>query len=99
MTILLGTLGFIAQIGQLGQYRACASQVNPSTSDYPELLDVWEDSFRCSYNASDTIPLCPESVDDRLFECRCRGDENFATLPIDVKLVVIIISNSCLAFG
>lgn len=91
LSYLEGTMGFIPQIGQLGQYQACASVVNPENTDYPEFLDVWEDSFKCQYNASDTIPPCPPAIEDRTFDCRCRGDESFASLPIDVRLFSTVI--------
>ena len=84
LSFIKGTLAFIPQIGQLGQYRACASQVTPETADYPEFLEVWEDSFKCRYNSSDTLPPCPSEITDRTFECRCSGDEDFSTLPVNV---------------
>lgn len=73
------------QIGQLGQYQACASQANPSNTDYEAFSIVWESQFRCSLNDTDTIPPCPEDVSERVFECRCTGNENFADLPPDVR--------------
>lgn len=57
--------------------------MNPENTHYPEFLQVWEDEFRCQYNATDTIPPCPEEIEERTFECRCTGNENFASLPIN----------------
>jgi hypothetical protein len=86
LSFVEGTIGIIPQIGQLGQFRACMSQVDPSTSTYPEFQDIWEDEFRCRFNATDTIPPCPDDIDERTEECRCTGNEDFSTLPIDVRV-------------
>ena len=83
-----GSFGFIPQIGQLGQYRACASLVNPNNTDYPAFNAVWQDTFKCTLNASDTLPPCPVDIERRTFECRCSGEENFADLPVNVPLTV-----------
>lgn len=82
------------QIGQMGQYRACASQVTPETADYPEFVEIWEDSFHCRYNDSDTLPPCPDDLAERTFECRCNGEEDFSTLPIDVPSPLPILSSA-----
>jgi hypothetical protein len=60
------------------------TQVDPTVSSYPELDDIWEQEFRCKLNATDTIPPCPDAIDERTEECRCTGEEDFSTLPADV---------------
>lgn len=81
---LLGTLGFIPQIGQLGQYRACVSQISPENTNYTEFISVWEEQFKCTVTKDDTIPPCPSNISQRTFECRCTNDERFEDLPADV---------------
>ena len=85
----LGTLGFRSLPGPYDQYLACAAQVNPYNSTYPELPLAWEQFFRCSLNDSADIPYCSTDYAKRDFDspCRCTGQENFAQIPPDVRLL------------
>jgi len=62
------------------------SAVTPATTNYPAFNQVWQREFRCIINASDTVPLCPSSLDERVFNCRCNGEENMANLPANPKV-------------
>lgn len=77
-------------IGSLSLYKACMSAVSPANTNYPAFNQVWQREFRCIINASDTVPLCPPSIDDRVFNCRCTGDENMANLPVNPQVNYII---------
>lgn len=73
-------------IGSLSLYKACASAVSPANTNYPAFNQVWQREFRCIINASDTVPLCPASINERVYNCRCTGEENLANLPINPKV-------------
>lgn len=83
----LGALSFYPQIGNTALVRMCLSQVNPENTDYPQFLEVWEREFKCRFNASDTLPICPQEIDRRTTECRCDGSENLNQLPLPVLLI------------
>ncbi len=66
------------------------SAVSPANTNYWQFNQVWQREFRCIINASDTVPLCPQSIEERIFNCRCTGQESLNDLPVDPKVNYII---------
>lgn len=95
----LGSLGVRPATGNITQFQNCYFALNPSNTDYPPFLNLWEQVFKCRLDIdyignprpdliASLLPVCASNVRNRTWpiNCSCSGEENLNQSFVDVSL-------------